>query len=306
MWTRSRFADEYVPGMFALMIDTYKTERAEQMADKLCTVKTSKKAYEEIGIRSGLGAPSVKGEGAPITFDTQIAGAKQTFTPKVYVLAVRITEEAIDDNLYELNGGGEGQLKNLSDDIGRSLAENYETITARLFNYATATTYFTTRDSVAFASASHTRLNGSTYSNKATNSDLTYLAFWSCVVAAENQYDHRQQRIKRKIKKIWYPPQLERQAREATYSPDRPDTGNRAVNAMKQSGRKIEHCNWSHMTDEDMWVLQMEGDGCYRFDNRKTRFAREKDFQTGDMMVKGDQRFSVGINDERCFYFNVP
>ena len=60
------------------------------------------------------------------------------------------------------------------------------------------------------------------------------------------------------------------------------------------------------MTDTDMWVLQKEGRGIKFFWNRKTRFARDKDFLTGDMSVKVDQRWSCEIADEQCFYGNVP
>ena len=77
------------------------------------TKAAAKKKKEEDSIRSGLGLPVVKGEGAGVTYDTQISGAKQNWIPNVYALAVRITEEAIDDNLYELNGGGGGDFKEL-------------------------------------------------------------------------------------------------------------------------------------------------------------------------------------------------
>jgi len=307
MWTRARFNDEYVPGLFALAIDTYITKRAESMWKQLVTIKTSKKKKEEDSIRSGLGMPVIKGEGAPVTYDTQIAGAKQTWIPDVWALAVRITEEAVDDNLYELKGGGDGaDLKEIFHDLGEAMAENPEVLTARFFNYATATTYHTTRDSVAFASASHARLDGSSFSNLSTNADLTYDTFWAVLIAAENQYNHRQYRTKKKVKNVWIAPNYEKKLREILYSTDRPDVANRAISAYAQSGRKIQPKIWSHMTDTDMWVMQMDGRGIVHFDRRKTRFARDKDFQTGDFMVKGDQRFSHEIADERDFYFNVP
>lgn len=308
MWTRARFNDEYVPGLFALAIDTYITKRSEQMFRSLFTLKTSKKKKEEEGIRSGLGLPVMKGEGAPVSYDTQIAGAKQSWIHTVYALAVRITEEAIDDNLYELNGGGNADdLSEIFHDLGEAMSENEEVKAARFFNSGTATTYHTTRDSVALFSASHTRLDGSTYSNYSTAyADLTYAAFWAILVAAENQYNHRQYRIKKKVKNLWIPPQLERQGREVLFSTDRPDTANRAISAYAQSGRKISLKVWPHMTDPDMWVMQMDGRGIVHFTRRKTRFARERDFQTGDMMIKSDQRFSAEISDERDFYGVIP
>ena len=306
MWTRARFNDEYVPGLFALAIDTYITKRTESMYRDLVTIKKSGKKKEEDSIRSGLGLPVVKGEGAGVTYDTQISGAKQTWIPSVYALAVRITEEAIEDNLYELNGGGGGDFKELFHDLGEAMAENMETLIARFFNSATATTYHSTRDSAALASTTHSRLDGSTYSNYATSTDLTYTTFWTNVVAAENQYNHRQYRIKKKIKNLWIPPQMERQGLEILKSTDRPDVANRAISAYAASGRKIALKVWPHMTDADMWVLQMDGRGIIMFQRRKTRFARERDFQTGDMMVKADQRWSAEIADERDFYLTIP
>ncbi|HUV78583.1 MAG TPA: hypothetical protein VMW06_11080, partial [Desulfobacterales bacterium] len=179
MWTRARFNDEYVPGLFALAIDTYVTKRAQAMWKQLVTVKTSKKKKEENVIRSGLGMPVIKGEGSPVTYDTQIAGPKQAWIPDVWALAVRITEEAIDDNLYELNGGSDGgELKELFHDLGEALAEHPEVLHARFFNSGTATTYHSTRFSKALFATDHPRLDGSAFSNKSTNADLTYDTFW--------------------------------------------------------------------------------------------------------------------------------
>ena len=306
MWTRGRFANEMVPGLFAVSVDSYVNKRAEGMGMKLVTVKTSKKGYEEDAIRSGLGGAVEKHEGAPISYDVQIGGPKKKWIHKVFALGVRITEEAIDDNLYELNGGGEGNLKEIFFDLGESMADNIEQRMAVFINSATATTYHTTRNGYALYYTAHPRLDGSTYQNYATNADLTYLTFWSVLASAENQYNQRQQRITKKVEKLWVPPQLERAAREILHSPDRPDSGNRAVSALADSKRKIELCVWPHLTDTDAWHLQLNGRGIIFFWNRKTRFAREGDFQTGDMMCKADQRWSAEIADEQCFYGNVP
>lgn len=307
MWTRGRFVNEYVPGLFALAVDSYKNAKAISMWMDLVNVKVSNKKKEEDAIRSGLGRPTKKGEGAPVGYDVQIAGAKQTWIHDVWALAVRITEEAIEDNLYELNGGGNAdELADIFTDLGEAMNENKEVLTARFFNYATATTYHTTRDAVAFCSASHSRLDGSTFSNYATATDLTYSTFWAALVAAENQYNHRSKPVKKRVKNIWVPPQLEKNAREIILSPDRPDTANRAINAYAKSGRTITIKAWPYMTDADAWVLQCDGRGIIHFSRRKLRFAREKDFGTGDLMAKADERFSQEVADERDFLFNIP
>jgi len=306
MWTRARFADELVPGLFAVSIDTYAMLRVKSMWKELVTSKTSKKAKEEDVERSGLTRPVLKAESAPVTYDTQIAGAKQTWVPDVYALAVRISEEAIDDNLYELNGGGGGGLREIFYDLGEAMSENEEVLMARFLVNGAATTYHTTRNAKALFATDHPRLDGTTFSNKATNADLTYTAFWAALVAAENQLGYTQYRVGKDVNKLWIPPQLERQALEILKSTDRPDTANRAVSAYAQSGRNIKLAIWPHLTDIDAWYLQLSGEGIVYFNLRKTRFAKEKDFQTGDMMVKADQRFSAEIKDPRCWYANIP
>lgn len=306
MWTRGRFNNEYVPGLFTVAVDSYESKRASSMWMDLVNIKTSKKSYEEDAIRSGLTTLRDKAEGAGVTFDTQIAGPKKKFVHGVKALAVRVTEEAIDDNLYELNGGADGSLKELFYDLGEAAEETIETEIARFFNSGTATTYHTTRFSKALFATDHPRLDGSTYSNKATEADLTYTSFWTALVAAENQYNHQQQRIMKKVKNLWVPPQLEKNGLEILKSTDRPDTGNRATNAYAKSGRNIALKVWPQMSDADMWAFQMAGRGIIFFWSRKTRFAKDKDFLTGDMMVKVDQRWSAEIACEQDFYGNVP
>ena len=309
MWTRSRFVNEYVPGLFALAVDAYEKKRAQSMWQKMCQIKTSKKKKEENAERSGLGLPVIKGEGAGITNDTEIAGPKQSWVHKVFALGVRITEEAVDDNLYELGGGGSGdELKEIFTDLGESMEENIETLLARFLVYGTATTYHGTRESTAqgLYYDSHSQLDGGTFDNYATSTDLTYSSFWTAIVAAENQTNNRQFKISKKCVRLWIPPQLEKNAREILHSEKRPDNANNAVNAYVQSGRGIELVSWPHLTDVDAWHLQLDGRGILFFWRRKTRFARERDFQTGDMMTKADQRFSAEIDDAQGWYGVVP
>jgi len=305
-WTRGRFVNEYVPGLFAVTIDSYEQKRSQSMWPELVTVGNSKKSYEEDAIRSGLGTLREKGEGASVTFDTQIAGPKQKWAHTVYALGVRITEEAIDDNLYELNGGSDGSLKELFYDLGEAAEETLETEIAKFFNYGTVETYHSTRFSQPLFYTAHPRLDGSTYSNYSTAADLTYTTFWTVLVAAENQYNHQQQIATKKVKNLWLPPQLEQKGLEILKSTDRPDTGNRATNAFAKSGRNIALKVWPQMTDADMWVMETEGKGIKFFWNRKTRFAKDKDFLTGDMQIKVDQRWSAEINMENCFYGVIP
>lgn len=307
MWTRGRFVEEYIPGLFVVAVDSFVNKRADSQWQNLVTIKESKKKKEEDVIRSGLGLPSLKGEGAPVGYDVQIAGSKQAWVHDVWALAIRITEEAIEDNLYELNGGGNAEeLSEMFHDLGEAMAENVETLMARFFNYGTATTYHTTRFGKALFATDHPRLDGTSFSNLSTATDLTYETFWAVVVAAENQFNYRQHRITKNVKKLWYPPALEPKVLEILKSPTRPDTANRAINAYAESGRGIVPVKWPHISNANNWFLQLDGRGIVFWWRRKTRFARERDFQTGDLMCKADQRFSAEIADERDFYGVIP
>ena len=308
MITRSTFNEEYLPGYFALSVDTYLS--APKIYDKICQVRTSTKKKEDKIYRSSLGYLAEMGEGEPVGYDTPIGNRTKSWVHKKYGLGVRITEEAIEDNLYEFgNGGNAGQdIRELFTELGLSAAETPELEVAKIFNYATAITYHTGNDTLALAVTGHTRLDGSTFSNKGTSSDLTYTSFWSNVINAENQYDHRQKRIKAKVRALLIHPTLERQAREILFSADRPDTANRAINAMTQSGRKFELYLSSYLTDTDAWYLLLEAplDDLIFFWRRRTRFAKEADFETGDVRSKVDQRFSVEFGDSRFLYANIP
>ena len=97
MWTRARFNHEYIPGLFAVGIDSYMTARAQSKYRSMCTIKTSRKAKEEDTIRSGLGLPVEKHEGAAVTYDTQIGGPKHEGYTSEEMKMVWETQKIFDD-----------------------------------------------------------------------------------------------------------------------------------------------------------------------------------------------------------------
>lgn len=298
---RSTFIYEYLPGLFAVAVDSYDLfNETTKVWDQICHVKTSKKQYEEKAYRSGLDNLQLKQEGAAINYDAFIGGPRKRWVHKTYALGTRITEEAIEDALYE-------DFADFFKDLGRSAAEHPELLVSRMFNNATNTTYHTCMDGVtAIASTSHTRLDGSTYSNKGTSADLTYLTFWTNVILLENQYDHRQKRVRMRLKALIHPPQLTRKAVEIMMSPERPDTANRSVSAIAKKYANVKLIEWSYLTDTDMWVLQGDNHDLIFFKRRPTRFAKEGDFDTGDIRCKVSRRDSVEMGDPRGFFFNIP
>jgi hypothetical protein len=297
---RSTFVHDYVPGLFAVAVDSYDMFNRTKVWDQICHVKSSKKQYEEKAYRSTLDFLQEKPEGENITYDSIIGGPKKRWVPKVYALGTRITEEAISDNLYE-------DFKDTFKDLGTSAAEQPEILLAQMFNNATSTTYHTVMDgATAIADTTHDRLDGSTYSNKATSSDLTYLTFWTNVILLQNQYDHRQKRVRMNLAGLMHPPQLTRKAVEVLQSTDRPDTGNRSVSAIAKKFGRVKDIEWPYMTDTDMWVLQGDNHDLIYFKRWNTRFVKEGDFENGDIRCKTVMRCSVEMGDPRGFYFVIP
>jgi len=298
---RSTFIFDYLPGLFAVSVDAYDLfNDTIKVWDQICHVKTSKKQYEEKAYRSSVEALQLKPEGAGISYGSIIGGPRKRWVHKTNALGTRITEEGIEDNLYEDFG-------DFFKDLGRSAAEYPELIVSRMFNNSTATTFHTEMDgATAIASTTHARLDGTAYSNRATSADLTYLTFWTNVILLENQFDHKGKRVRMKLKNLIHPPQLTRKATEIMLSPDRPDTGARSVSAIAKKYSGVKTIEWQYMTDTDMWVLQGDNHDLIFFKRRPTRFAKEGDFETGDIRCKVSRRDSVEMGDPRGFYFVVP
>lgn len=307
-WTVARFLNESIPGLLGVAVDSYDSSRKESALEKLCTVKPSKKSKEEVSFRSSLGFLQIKPEGDGVGYDVQIQGPKQTWVPRVRALGVRITKEAVSDNLYELNGGGSDNFSEIMKDLGDSAAQTPDVLLGQAFDNAAVTTYHAAADGLAWASATHLRYDGSTYSNYATQASPTHGAVWAAIEAAENQYDHRQKRVICTVEAVVYPIQGEKYFEEIFRSPDRWDTANRATNVLKETRGGIKRINFRHWSDADAWALKLKGFryGLIWFENWKTAFAKEGDFETGDMRLKVTRRDSMEMGDPREYYWNIP
>src|SRR6185436_20252001 len=97
---RAQFNKAVVPGLFSNMVDSYERKATEAMWKKVCTVKTSDRAYEESAYFGGLGMPALKPEGEAITYDDFVQGPTKRWNHRTYALGTKITEEMIEDCLY--------------------------------------------------------------------------------------------------------------------------------------------------------------------------------------------------------------
>lgn len=302
---RSQFNKSVVPGLFALMESSYSELAKKATYKKICTVKTSNKAYEENAYFGGLGLPAKKQEGRPITYDDFVQGPTKRWTHTTYGLGCTITEEMIEDCLY---GDVPTNMSDMTREIGKSFAELYEILVFNLINNGTSTTYNTAGDGLAVFSASHTALRGGTWSNLLSPaSDLSATSLQAAIQSFTTQKNDsgRYQVIIPKY--IIVHPNNAWKAWELLESKYDPETANNAVNTLMHF--PLQPIVSPYYTDTDAFTLVADApnptSGIIAFNRRAVKFANDGDFDTGDMKFKGTCRFSVEVNKPSNLYHSA-
>lgn len=284
---RSTFNKTVAPGLFAFAVDSFK-ERPELWRG-LVTAKPSKKAYEESVFYAGFGLTPVKPEGEPITYDSMIQGPTKRWTHLTYGLGARITEEAIDDDLYDV-------MNDTSKELGRSARETLEVLVADMWNNGTATTNHTCGDALALFSAAHIALGGGTWSNLLSPAgDLSASTLQSMIDSLESTNDGRGKKQLIKAKYLLVPTGLSWKAKELINSGYDPESPNNAINAIKE--RNLQLIVSPYLTDTDAFGLIADQNPLTAFERRKVTFAKDGDFNTGDYLMKNTFRFSIEVNN---------
>lgn len=289
---RSQFNKVVAPGLFSMMLMKFK-ERPE-IWRQLVNYKTSMRAYEESAYYTGFGYVPEKPEGQAIEYDEPIQGPTKRWTHKTYGLGFKVTEEMIEDDLYDV-------MNDMASGLGVSARETKEVTTARIYNNGFATTYHTGGDGKACFATDHTRLGGGTWANEFTNAvDLNAGSLQNAVENFETITDDRsmQQVIMPKI--LLVHPNNEWKARELLYSTQDPESANNAINSIRS--RNLQLVVWNYLTDSDAWFVVGEQHGLIYFDRRATAFAKDSDFDTGDAKFKVTYRDSVEFNKPYGLY----
>jgi hypothetical protein len=297
---RSLFSSAYVPGLFALMTEEYK--RFPEVWRELVKVERSDKAKEECAYMSGIGLVPKKGEGDAVSFDARLQGPTKTWVHDTYALGMRITEEAIEDDLYNVMRDGAREL-------GVSARETRHIAVAEIFNTGFVTTYHTAGDGFAPFYTLHTRLDGGTWSNQATASALSYSTLQSAILAFESQVDHRGKKIMQTPMTLLVPPELEFKALELMETVGQPENANNTINAVKRARPSIRLVVWPYLTSATAWFLIGDNakmsTGLIHFERVGVTFGKEGDFDTGDAKFKTRFRISTEVNHPIGLYGNA-
>ncbi len=289
--TRSRFSTVYVPGLFAVMTEEYK--RYPEIWRQICRVERSDKAKEECSYLSGLGFVPKKAEGGAIAYDARLQGPTKTWVHDTYALGCRITEEAIEDDLYNV-------MKDAARELGVSARETRHIIAAGPFNLGFGTTLHTAGDGQAIFSSTHDRLDGGTWSNAPTAAALSYASLQTAILQFENQTDHRGKKILQQPMTLLVPSALEFKALELLETVGQPENANNTINAVRRARPGLRLIVWPYLTSDTAWFLIGDNakmsTGLILFERVGVTFGKEGDFDTGDAKFKTRFRASIEVN----------
>lgn len=292
---RSTFNKTVAPGLFAFAVDAFKEQ--PELWREVVNVKPSKRAYEESVFYAGFGYIPEKPEGEPITYDSMIQGPTQRWSHKTYGLGCRVTEEAIEDDLYDV-------MQDTTSELGRSARETLNVLVHDIWNNGTSTTYHTAGDAVEVFSASHIALEGGTWSNLLSpGADLSASALQSAIDALETTNDGRGKKQMIKATRLIVPTGLAWKAKELLKSGYDPESANNAVNTIKE--RNLQLVVSPYLTDTDAWGLIADKNPLIAFVRRKVTFAKDGDFNTGDYLMKVTFRVSVEVNNPLGLYWSA-
>lgn len=292
---RAQLMKELLPGLNALFGMEYARYPEEW---KMCfETENSDRAFEEETKLSGFGAAPVKDEGAAIAYDDAQEVYTSRYTHDTIALGFSITEEAVEDNLYD----------SLSARYTKALARGFqhtkEVKGAALFNEGF--TGQTGGDGQYVFSTAHPLVSGGTNGNKpSTAVDLNETSLEAAVIAIGKYTDERGLKIAARPTGLLIPSDLQFVAERLMKSDGRVGSSDNDVNALKSKnsisgGYSVNH----YLTDTDAWFLKTDiPNGFKHFVRVPMKTAMEGDFETGNVRYKGRERYSFGYSDPLAYY----
>lgn len=291
---RSQLAKELEPGLNALFGMEYARYEAEHA--EIFDTETSDRAFEEEVLISGFGNAEVKAEGAGVRFDNASEGYTSRYTHETVALAFALTEEAVEDNLYDRLGARYTKA------LARSMANTKQIKAAAVLNNAFSTTG---GDGSTLIATGHALSGGGTLANRATTmADLNETSLEDALINISTFTDDRGLNIALRGMKLIVPPQLQFVADRLLQSPGRVGTSDNDVNAIRNTGMLPDGYVVNHyLTDTDAFFIKTDcPDGFKHFERSPMSTALEGDFDTGNMRYKSRERYSFGYSNFRAVY----
>ena len=293
---RAQLVKELVPGLHALFGLEY--ERYNNEHEDIFDTESSERAFEEEVMLSGFGEAPTKGEGAAVVYDTAQESWTSRFTHETVALAFALTEEAIEDNLYDT----------LSSRYTRALARSMQTTkqvkAANVLNNAFSSSYVGGDGKELCATDHPTVANVDLRNELATAADLNETSLEQALIDIADFKDERNLKVNAQAKKLIIPPALQFVADRLMETPGIVSTSDNDINAIRNMGMISEGYVVNHyLTDTDAFFIKTDvPNGLKHFVRTPVSTSMEGDFETGNVRYKARERYSFGWSDWRGIF----
>ena len=289
--SRAQLLKELLPGLNALFGLEY--ARYGEEHKEIYETETSERSFEEETKLSGFSAAPVKNEGQAISYDNAQEAWTARYNHETIALGFSITEEAIEDNLYD------SLSARYTKALARAMAYTKQVKAAAVLNNGFNATYVG-GDGVSLFSTAHPLVSGGSNSNTPTTpADLNETSLEAAVIQISLWTDERSLLIAAKPKKLIVPPQLQFVATRLLETELRVGTNNNDINAIKNNGVVPEGYTINHfLTDPNAWFLTTDvPNGLKHFVRIPLQNSMDGDFDTGNVRYKSRERYSFGWSD---------
>jgi len=297
--SRAQLAKELEPGLnslFGLSYDEYDREYED-----IFSIEDSNRAFEEEVLITGFGSAPTKSEGQGVSFDNASESYSARYTHDTVALAFALTEEAIEDNLYDSLG------KRYTKALAMSMANTKEVKGADVLNNAFSSS-FTGGDGKSLIATDHPLSGGGSAANRATSmADLNETSLEDALIDISGFTDDRGLTISVQASKMIVPSELVFVAERILNSNLRSGTSDNDLNAVRSTGVLPGGYSVNHyLTDPDAFFILTsvtdQGDGLKMFQRSGMETSMEPDFATGNIRYKARERYSFGFSDWRGIY----
>ena len=295
--SRAQLVKELEPGLNALFGLEYK--RYDQEHKEIYAEESSDRAFEEEVMLSGFANADVKGEGQGVAYDEAQETFTARYTMETIALAFAITEEAMEDNLYDRLSSRYTKA------LARSMA-NAKQVKAvvPLNNGLPGVATFKTGDGVSLINGSHPTIAGTFSNTLSTAADLNETSLEQSLIDIAAFTDERGLKIAARGMKMIIHSNQQFTAERLMKSPGRVGTADNDINAIKNMGMLPQGFVVNHyLSDTDaFYIITDVPNGMKHFNRAPLKTSMEGDFDTGNVRYKARERYVFGCSDPRGIY----
>ena len=293
---RASISKELLPGLNAVFGMEYGEVNNEH--EPLYETENSDRAFEEEVLFTGFGTAPVKNEGAGVVYDDASESYTARYTAETIALAFAVTEEAMEDNLYDTFA------KLRAKGLARAMANTKQVKGAKVFNDAFAASGINLGDGKTLCASDHPTVGDGNQSNLLTAADLSQTGLETALTSIQKIKDDRGILVGASALSLHIPVDYWNTADVILNTPGKTTSSDNDINATRHMGMVPNgfYVN-RRFTDTDAWFLKTDvPNGTKMFIRTPLQTKMEPDFDTGNLRFKARERYSFGVSDWRGWF----